>query len=262
MIQEQRNTVGDVDERRRTVDDLFDAALDQPPDQRAAWLRWQTDDPSICAEVETLLAAAESSDGLLDRNAAELAGDLIATLRIEQIGPYRVLRELGRGGMGIVYLAERSDGQYRRRVAIKVLRASPDADDLQRRFLAERQILASLNHPNIAQLLDGGVTEGRLPFLVMEYVDGVPITTYCDRQRLGVEERLRLPRRLRCGAPRPPESRHSSRHQAEQHPRQRRPAGEAAGLRHREAREPGARTGRPAADADGVARDDAGICEP
>ena len=192
MIQEQRNTVGDVDARRRTVDDLFDGALDQPPDQRAAWLRGQTDDPSICAEVETLLAAAESSDGLLDRNAAELAGDLIATLRIEQIGPYRVLRELGRGGMGIVYLAERSDGQYRRRVAIKVLRASPDADDLQRRFLAERQILASLNHPNIAQLLDGGVTEGRLPFLVMEYVDGVPITTYCDRQRLGVEERIRL----------------------------------------------------------------------
>ncbi len=77
------------------------------------------------------------------------------------IGPYRVLRELGRGGMGVVCLAERDDGQYRRQVAIKILRATPDAEELHRRFLAERQILASLDHPNIALLLDGGVTEGR-----------------------------------------------------------------------------------------------------
>ena len=108
------------------------------------------------------------------------------------IGPYRLLRELGRGGMGVVYLAERADGQYRRRVAIKLLRSSPDTEDLHRRFLAERQILASLNHPNIAQFLDGGVADDHLPFLVMEYVDGAPITTHCDRNRLGLEARLRL----------------------------------------------------------------------
>ena len=109
------------------------------------------------------------------------------------IGPYRLLRELGRGGMGIVYLAERADGQYRRQVAVKLLRVTHDAEMLRRRFLAERQILASLNHPNIAQLLDGGVTDdGQLPFLVMEYVDGVPITAYCDQQRLTIEERLAL----------------------------------------------------------------------
>ena len=109
-----------------------------------------------------------------------------------QIGPYRLLRELGRGGMGIVYLAERADGQYRRQVAIKLLRVSHDTEMLRRRFLAERQILATLNHPNIAQLLDGGVTDDGLPFLVMEYIDGVPITTYCDQQRLTIDERLAL----------------------------------------------------------------------
>jgi eukaryotic-like serine/threonine-protein kinase len=108
------------------------------------------------------------------------------------IGPYRLLNELGRGGMGIVYLAERADGHYRRRVAIKLLRNTPDTEDLHRRFVAERQILASLNHPNIAQLLDGGVTEDHVPYLVMEHVDGVPITTYCDRSRLGLDARLRL----------------------------------------------------------------------
>ena len=116
------------------------------------------------------------------------------------IGPYRLLREIGRGGMGIVYLAERADGQYRRQVAVKLLRVTHDPEMLRRRFLAERQILASLNHPNIAQLLDGGVTDdGQSPFLVMEYVDGVPITAYCDQQRLTIEERLALFREV-CAA--------------------------------------------------------------
>jgi serine/threonine-protein kinase len=179
-------------EGRRAIDDLFDGALDQPPDQRAAWLTAHCDDPVLRHEVEALLAAADSTDALLDRNALDVAGDLLASLRLERVGPYRILRELGRGGMGVVYLAERADGQFRRRVAVKVLRSSPDPAELHRRFLGERQILASLNHPNIAQFLDGGVTETQLPYLVMEYVDGVPLTTYCDRQRLSIEERLRL----------------------------------------------------------------------
>ena len=180
-------------ERRRVIDDLFDGALDQLPEQRAAWLDAQGADAELRAEVEALIAAHDRTDGIFDRNALQVAGDLLTTVRIEpHIGPYRVLRELGRGGMGVVYLAERDDGQYRRRVAVKVLRHGPDSDELERRFLAERQILASLNHPNIAQLLDGGVTDAHIPFLVMEYVDGVPITTYCDRQRLGIEDRLQL----------------------------------------------------------------------
>src|SRR5215203_5006347 len=137
-------------ERRRAVDDLFDGAL------------------------EALLEANDHSDGILDRNALELAGAFIRAPRIERhFGPYRVLRELGRGGMGVVYLAERDDGQYRQRVAVKVLRASQDADELHQRFVAERQILASLNHEHIAQLLDGGVSDGQLPYIVIEYIDGL-----------------------------------------------------------------------------------------
>ena len=187
-------------ERQRIIDDLFDGALDQAPDARAEWLRAQCPDVELRAEVAALIAAHDENDAIFDRNAIEVAGPLLRAPRVEsQIGPYRLVRELGRGGMGIVYLAERADGQYRRRVAIKLLRNSPDSEDLNRRFAAERQILASLSHPNIAQLLDGGVTDGHIPFLVMEYVDGVPITTYCDRQRLGVEERLQLFRDV-CGA--------------------------------------------------------------
>src|SRR5689334_15434727 len=186
-------THGPVDpDRRRGVDDLFDGALDQPPDQRAAWLQAHCDDAALRAEVEALLHAHDQTDPIFDRNAIDIAGPLISTARPDRIGAYRALRELGRGGMGVVYLAERDDGQYRQRVAIKVLRNTPDTEQLHRRFVAERQILASLNHPNIAQLLDGGVTDAHLPYLVMEYVDGAPITTYCDRQQLTVEERLRL----------------------------------------------------------------------
>ena len=179
-------------DRQRAVDDLFDAALEQPAEQRAEWLRAHCAQADVRAEVEALLEAHGANDPIFDRNAAELAAPMLLAPTPQHIGPYRVLRELGRGGMGVVYLAERADGQYRRRVAVKLLRNSPDAEDLHRRFVAERQILASLNHPNIAQLLDGGVTDAHLPFIVMEYVDGLPITTYCDRQRLTVEERLQL----------------------------------------------------------------------
>jgi eukaryotic-like serine/threonine-protein kinase len=187
-------------ERQRAIDDLFDGAVDQPPDQRAAWLQAQCGDAALRAEVEMLLEVHDQKDGLLDRNALDVAGPLVRDPRIqEHIGSYRLRRELGRGGMGVVYLADRADGQYRQRVAIKLLRHSHDAEELHRRFVAERQILASLNHPNIARLLDGGVADGQLPFLVMEYVDGVPITSYCDRQRLTIEERLQLFREV-CAA--------------------------------------------------------------
>ena len=176
----------------RTVDDLFDGAVELPADQRAAWLDANCTDRAVRSEVEELLRAYEETHEVLDRKAFDLARPLLEKRHREQIGPYRLLREIGRGGMGVVWLAERVDGQYRQRVAVKFLRSSPDTDELHRRFVAERQILASLNHPNIAQLLDGGRTDDHLPFLVMEFVDGVPITTYCDRQHLTVEERLLL----------------------------------------------------------------------
>jgi len=186
-------------ERRRAIEELFDGALDQPPDQRAAWLQARCGEAELRAEVEALLEAHHRPDGILERDALAVADALLSPRVERQIGPYRVQREIGRGGMGVVYLAERDDGHYSQRVALKVLRDSPDAEELHTRFLAERQILASLNHPNIAQLLDGGVTDGQLPYLVMEYVDGVPITTYCDRQHLGIEERLHLFREV-CAA--------------------------------------------------------------
>jgi len=181
-------------DRHATIDAVFDDALDVPKEQRAAWLQARCgDDDTLRREVELLLAAHDRLDNPLDiPAAAHLLAMTPDPARGRRIGPYRVLRELGRGGMGVVYLAERDDGQFRRRVAVKVLRASGDADELHQRFLAERQILASLNHSHIAQLLDGGVSDGQLPYLVIEYVDGQPITEYCDRERLDVPARLRL----------------------------------------------------------------------
>jgi len=171
---------------------IFEAAIERPPADRRLWLRDRCcTDQKVIEEVEALLAAHERAEGILDGNVASRDSVNDAN-HGRRIGAYRVLRELGRGGMGVVYLAERDDGQYQQRVAVKLLRASPDAEELRRRFLAERQILASLKHRGIAQLIDGGVTDGQLPFLVMEYVDGVPITTYCDRRKLGIDARLEL----------------------------------------------------------------------
>jgi serine/threonine-protein kinase len=177
---------------RDRVDELFEAALERPAAERSAWLHGAAaGDAELVREVEELLAAHELADGVLDANVADVMRRLEPD-DTRRIGVYRVVRELGRGGMGVVYLAERDDGQFRRRVAVKLLRGNPDAEELRSRFIAERQILASLDHPNISQLLDGGITDGRLPYLVMEYVEGLPITQYCERHRLTVAERLRL----------------------------------------------------------------------
>jgi serine/threonine-protein kinase len=180
--------------RRAEIEGVFEDALDITPDRRDAWLSARcADDRELRAEVDALLAAHESPAGIFEQRLNPASTTLAAEpLRDRRIGPYRVVRELGRGGMGVVYLAERVDGEFRREVAIKLLRNSPDAEELHRRFIAERQILASLSHPHIAQLLDGGTTEGQLPYLVMEYVDGLPITTYCDRHGLDIDSRVRL----------------------------------------------------------------------
>jgi serine/threonine-protein kinase len=190
-----------VTARREEIEAVFDEALDQPTAKRAAWVAARCgDDAELRREVELLLAAHAETNGPLDIPAvAHIASLLNDSVRGKRIGPYRVLSELGRGGMGVVYLADRDDGQFRQRVAIKVLRATPDASELHERFRAERQILASLSHPHIAQLLDGGVSEDQLPYLVIEYIDGHVITEYCDRNKLGVEARLKLFRDI-CSA--------------------------------------------------------------
>jgi eukaryotic-like serine/threonine-protein kinase len=109
-----------------------------------------------------------------------------------RIGPYRVLREIGRGGMGSVYLAARADDAFQKLVAIKIIRRGLDTDDVLRRFRSERQILATLDDPNITRLLDGGTTDDGLPYFVMEYVEGEPIDQYCDARKLNITERLKL----------------------------------------------------------------------
>jgi eukaryotic-like serine/threonine-protein kinase len=109
-----------------------------------------------------------------------------------RIGPYRILRELGHGGMGTVYLAVRADEQFHKRVALKVIRSGADSDEVVRHFKRERQILASLDHPNVARLLDGGTTDDGLPYFVMEYIEGEPFLGYCDSRNLPIPERLRL----------------------------------------------------------------------
>ena len=184
--QSDAGATGDDAGRRQAAEDLFLDALDQPDARRAWWIEDRSgDDRALAAEALALLNAHVHATGFL-------AGGAAPTPAGRAIGPYRVVRELGRGGMGVVYLAERADGQFDRQVAIKLLRNSADVEELQQRFGAERQILASLNHPNIAQLLDGGVSEGELPYLVMEFVDGVTLTEYARRERLTVGQRLEL----------------------------------------------------------------------
>lgn len=115
-----------------------------------------------------------------------------ADLMPERIGQYQIKREIGRGGIGVVYAAVRDDDRFKKRVAIKLLKRGMDTDDLIRRFELERDLLSALNHPNIARLLDGGITEDGRSFFVLEYIDGVPIDRYCDENRLGIDQRLQL----------------------------------------------------------------------
>jgi len=183
-------------ERWRTAKALFHQLQSVPAAERPSRLTAATQlDAELRREVLALLEADEAAAHTF------LEAPLVPAVRValetrlgalpEHIGPYRVLRELGRGGMGVVYLASRDDDAYRKDVAIKIVRAGFDSE-LLRRFRCERQILADLDHPHIARLLDGGNTEHGYPYLVMEYIDGEPITSYCDHHRLPIQDRLRL----------------------------------------------------------------------
>lgn len=177
------------------MEELFEKALDMRADIREAWLAEACSDPDLRYEVSRLISASSRAATFLEEPAEISAADLIAEATqptLDRAGPYRIIEEIGRGGMGIVYLAERADGQYEQRVAIKLLRHAVGSKELYDRFLAERQILASLSHANIAGLLDGGVTEHGQPYLVMSWVDGSPIDAYCDERELDIEKRLRL----------------------------------------------------------------------
>jgi eukaryotic-like serine/threonine-protein kinase len=191
-----------TDDRWLRADRIFDEALDLPAAERPAFLDGACGgDADLRALVERLLAGADGDasrlvsggafgSALWDRLEEDLEKDdpLIGT----DVGRYRVVRELGRGGMAVVYLAERADGQFRQQVALKLLKRGLDTDEIVRRFGQERQILALARHPGLARLLDGGVGPGGRPYLVMEYVEGRPIDLHCDEERLSVAARLRL----------------------------------------------------------------------
>lgn len=184
-------------EEWQKVEEILNTALELEPAARRQFLE-SVRDPRLRREVESLLAHEEKTDGFLGSPALAFSADFFddrdsAEERAGQtIGPYRIVREIGRGGMGAVFLAERSDGEFQQRLALKIVRRSFADSDLVRRFRQERQILASLNHGNIARLLDGGVSADGEPFLAMEYVEGVRIDEYCDANSLSTEERLNL----------------------------------------------------------------------
>ncbi|PZN33965.1 MAG: hypothetical protein DIU71_03790 [Proteobacteria bacterium] len=184
-------------ERWRRVEELFHALIRLPPAERAQYLLEQCpDDTELREQVATLVRAGDTTGGGFERQVERaVAGSLLALEHLppgHTIGRYRVLELLGRGGMGAVYLAERADDVYQQRVALKIIGRALLAESAARRFRAERQILAHLNHPHIARLLDGGTSETGIPYLVMEYVEGERIDAYCDARRLDVRARLRL----------------------------------------------------------------------
>ena len=187
--------------------------------ERAAFLdRACGDNQALRAEVEALLRAHERSGDLLD-----LPENLPATTDLPAregpgtvIGPYKLLEQIGEGGMGTVWMAEQTE-PIQRRVAVKVIKEGMDSRQVLARFEAERQALALMDHPNIAKVLDAGTTPSGRPYFVMELVKGLPITKYCDEQRLGVRAAAgAVRRRLPGGAARPPEGHHPPRPQAVQ----------------------------------------------
>ncbi|MFW6078844.1 MAG: serine/threonine-protein kinase, partial [Gemmatimonadota bacterium] len=207
-------------DRWQRVRDLFHAALDVAEDERDAFLRDRADgDDDLLAEVVALLDAAPHAERFLarlaDRTGAPFLDEVIpedgtatgvegardelrdetgggSPLEGRRVGRYRLVRRIGRGGMGAVYLAERDDGQFRKRVALKLLPLGMHTGAARRRFIAERQILARLEHPGIARLIDGGILNDGTPYLVMEYVRGRPIDAWCEERGLPLDDRIEL----------------------------------------------------------------------
>ena len=182
----------------QTLMALFEEAVTLSGKAREAFVAGvREDNPETGAELDSLLDAYDTNAGFLEpmdigRVAATLGIAAGPDVTGTTIGAYRIECELARGGMGVVYVARRDDGQFDQRVALKLIKRGMDSDEVQRRFLNERQILAQLSHPNIARLLDGGITEDGQPFFAMEFVEGITLTDYCESQELKVSERLHL----------------------------------------------------------------------
>jgi len=186
--------------RWQRVSAIFDRVADAPAAQRAAMLDDLCGgDADVRRDVEQLLAA-DASGGRFDSGVEAARGEAAMGWSSNddretthaRVGPWRVLRELGRGGMGVVLLAERADGQFEQRAALKIIKRGMDSDAVQSRFLRERQILARLEHPHIARLLDGGIADDGRPYFAMEFIDGEPLLRYAAQCELSVEKRIAL----------------------------------------------------------------------
>lgn len=184
-------------ERWAQIRQIFDGALERPPRDRAAYLRVTcAGDDAMRREVESLLASHEDASGFLAKPAVDLGHTLhySGEESVEypagfRAGPYQLEKRVGRGGMGSVWLASRLDGQ---KVAVKLVKRGMDTTEILRRFRMERQVLASLDHPNIARLIDGGSTPEGMPYLAMEYVEGTPIDQFCESRASTITDRLKL----------------------------------------------------------------------
>jgi eukaryotic-like serine/threonine-protein kinase len=179
-------------ERQQKIDTIFHTATTFTGWERAEYL------DEICGgeveirrEVEQLLLRLDAETSAAEQELDAMQGRVV--------GSYRLVKEIGRGGMGAVYSAERADGMFKTKAAVKLIKRGMDTDSILRRFRNERQILATLNHPNIALLLDGGTTNEGLPYFVMEFIDGKPLFEYCDRQNLDIKSRLKIFRQI-CDA--------------------------------------------------------------
>src|SRR5580658_3600842 len=179
----------DQEKRRlRQVEGLFDGALEYPAGpEREAWLEAEcTTNPAMLSAVRRLLHGDERLTVVASA----------APEALPRFGQWQATRLLGRGGMGVVYLAERADGAFQMVAAVKVVPLALASADIEERFRRERQFLASLDHPKIARLIDGGITAAGLPYLVMEFVDGLTIDRYCEKHQLGIRDRVALMRQV------------------------------------------------------------------
>jgi hypothetical protein len=184
-------------ERWNAIGELFEQALPLPSGERTVLLDAACGvDDVLRREVVSLLASHSAGGGFLQHRIENALSSFYQTTvaggQPARVGPYRLVRELGRGGMGTVFLAERDDDEYRAQVAVKLVRPGMDTEFILARFRRERQTLARLQHPNISRLLDGGTTEGGLPYFVMEYIDGPWLTDFARQRRLTIEDRLRI----------------------------------------------------------------------
>ncbi|MBL0939267.1 MAG: serine/threonine protein kinase [Gemmatimonadaceae bacterium] len=182
-----------------SLKEMFYDALELPPEDRAAFVeRVAGHSTTLRTQLESLLTAHGATEDFLETPAAAMSPDAVPSLGAEvlpsrgRVGPYRLLREIGRGGMGAVYLATRDDGEFEQQVAVKLVKRGMDTDVILARFRRERQVLAGLDHPNIARLLDGGTTPDGVPYFVMEYVQGQSIGAYCTAHNLSSAEQLTL----------------------------------------------------------------------